>query len=115
MTVKLLTVHNLEFLILKGGCTGSSESTLVKIPHCWKSHVIAHMVSIVSTAHMELGYLDYPYLEHSKGEFENILVLTDHYTRYSQAKSLYENCFIHYGFPARMHSDQGANFDSKLI
>ena len=26
------------FLSLKGGCTGSSESTLVKMPHCWKSH-----------------------------------------------------------------------------
>ena len=30
MSVKLLTEHNLEFLSLKGGCTGSSESTLVK-------------------------------------------------------------------------------------
>ena len=29
MTVKLLTEHRLEFLGLKGGCTGSSESTLV--------------------------------------------------------------------------------------
>ena len=38
MTVELLTEHNLEFLSLKGGCTGSSESTLVKMPHCWKSH-----------------------------------------------------------------------------
>ena len=28
-----------DFLSLKGGCTGSSESTLVKIPHCWKSHL----------------------------------------------------------------------------
>ena len=27
MTVKLLTEHYLEFLIFKGGCTGSSEST----------------------------------------------------------------------------------------
>ena len=34
----LLTKHYLEFLSLKGGCTGSSESTLVKMPHCWKSH-----------------------------------------------------------------------------
>ena len=33
----------MEFLSLKGGCTGSSESTLVKIPHCWKSHVTAEM------------------------------------------------------------------------
>ena len=43
MSVKLLTEHHLEFLSLKGDCTGSSESRLVKIPHCWKSHVTAHM------------------------------------------------------------------------
>ena len=42
MTVKLLTEQCLEFLSLKGGCTGLSESTLVKMPHCWKSHVAAH-------------------------------------------------------------------------
>ena len=36
MSVKLLTEHHLEFLSLKGGCTGLSESTLVKISHCWK-------------------------------------------------------------------------------
>ena len=40
MTVKLLVELHLVFLSLKGGCTGSSESTLVKMPHCWKSHVI---------------------------------------------------------------------------
>ena len=39
MTVKLLTKHHLEFLSLKVGCTGLHESTLVKMPHCWKSHV----------------------------------------------------------------------------
>ena len=42
MTVKLLTEYHLELLSLKGGCTGLSESTLVKMPHCWKSHVMAH-------------------------------------------------------------------------
>ena len=30
MTVKLLPEQHLEFLSLNGGCTGSSESTLVK-------------------------------------------------------------------------------------
>ena len=45
MIVKLLTEHHLECLSLKGGCTGSSESTHVKIPHCWKSHALAHMIS----------------------------------------------------------------------
>ena len=44
MTVKLLTEHHLEFLNLKEGCTGSSKSAHVKIPHCWKSHVAAHLV-----------------------------------------------------------------------
>ena len=43
MIVKLLTEHHLEFLNLKGGCTDSSESTLVKMPHCWKSPVGAHL------------------------------------------------------------------------
>ena len=42
MIVKLLTEHHLEFLNLTGGYTGSSESTLVKTPHCW-IHVAAHM------------------------------------------------------------------------
>ena len=40
MNVKLLTEHQLQFLRLKGG---SSESTLVKMPHYWKSHVMAHI------------------------------------------------------------------------
>ena len=48
MIVKLLTEHHLEFLILKG--TGSSESTLVKIPNCWKSYVAALCCTIFSTA-----------------------------------------------------------------
>ena len=45
MSVKLLAEHHLEFLSLKGGCTGLSESTLslVKMPHCWKSHVTAQI------------------------------------------------------------------------
>ena len=45
VNVKLLTDLYLEFLSLKGGCTGSSESTLIKMPHCWKSSVMAQMSS----------------------------------------------------------------------
>ena len=44
ISVKLLTEHQLEFLSLTGGCTGLSESTLVKTSHCWKSHVAAHII-----------------------------------------------------------------------
>ena len=53
VTCKLLTEHNLEFLSLKGDCTGSAESTLVKMPHCWKSHVAAQMIlSMKKTVHV---------------------------------------------------------------
>ena len=42
MIIKLLTEHHLEFLSLKGGCRGSSKSTIVKMSNCWKSHAPAH-------------------------------------------------------------------------
>ena len=44
MIVNLLTEHHLEFLSLTGGCTGSYESTLVKMSNCWKSHATAHKI-----------------------------------------------------------------------
>ena len=52
MIVKLLTEPQLECLSLKGGCRGSSESTLVKMTHCWKSHALAqfcyiHLVNVL--------------------------------------------------------------------
>ena len=48
MSVQLLTEHHLEFRSLRGDYTGSSESTLVKMPHGWKSHVAAQMFSLTS-------------------------------------------------------------------
>ena len=48
MIVKLLTEHHLEFLSLKGGCRGSSESTLVKMSNCWKSQALAQLSNVVS-------------------------------------------------------------------
>ena len=49
MIVKLLVEHHLEFLSLNGGCRGSSESTLVKMSNCWKSHAAAHMILLILT------------------------------------------------------------------
>ena len=48
MIVKLLTGHYLEFLSLKGGCRGSSEST-----HCWKAYATAQMF----LQHFSQGYV----------------------------------------------------------
>ena len=56
MSVKLLIEHHLEFVSLKGGCTGSSESPLVKMPHCWKSRVTTHVNFCIYI--LDLSYLN---------------------------------------------------------
>ena len=57
MSVKLLTENHLECLSLKGVCTGSSESTLVKIPHCWKSHLAANIHIVTKCVMLPLTFL----------------------------------------------------------
>ena len=63
MSVKLLTKHHLEFLSLKGGCKGLCESTLAKMPHCWKSHAAAHFCDEMKLSGAHL----YPILNYLQG------------------------------------------------
>ena len=81
----------------------------------------------MSTSPMEIVCLDFLSLERSKGGFEKVLVITDHFSRYAQAvltrneatkstaRVLFDHYIVHYGFPARIHSDQSANFESNRI
>ena len=87
----------------------------------------APVVNTTTCQPMELLCIDYLTLETSKGGFQNILVITDHFTRYAlafptrsqiartTAGVLFNNFIVHYGFPLRIHPDQGANFESQLI
>ncbi len=71
----------------------------------------APLVNIRTTQPLEIVSLDFLSLEQSKGGFESILVITDHYTRYAQAiptrnqtarttaEALFNNFIVHYGFP----------------
>ena len=54
MAINLLNEQHLDFLSLKGGCTGSSKSTLVKLPHCWKSHVAAQLYFLEQYGHFSI-------------------------------------------------------------
>ena len=58
---------------------------------------------------------------------ENVLVITDHFTRYAQAfvtrtqtaqtmaKTLWNKFIVHYGLPEKILTDQGCNFESQLV
>ena len=85
------------------------------------------MENIMATHPLELVHINYPCLEPGKGKEENVLVVTDHFTCYAQAyvtqsqmaqtmsKTLWDNFIAHYGLPEKILSDQGRNFESKLI
>ena len=86
----------------------------------------APLLNIEVNQPLELIYLDYLKIEPSKGKVENVLIITDHFTRYAQAfpsntqtalttaKLLWNNFILHYGFPSKIITDQGRNFESEL-
>ena len=88
---------------------------------------VAPLQPIIANQPMELVHMDFLSIEPSKGNIENVLVITDHFTRYAQAypsktqtaqataKMLLENFIRDYGFPEKFLSDQGRNFESELI
>ena len=101
-----------------------------KCQNCLKrkaNHDVAPLQPIIASQPMELVHIDFLSIEPSKGNIENVLVITDHFTRYAQAyasktqtaqataKLLWENFIRHYGFPEKFLSDQGRNFESELI
>ncbi|KAL6459343.1 hypothetical protein MHYP_G00328150 [Metynnis hypsauchen] len=87
----------------------------------------APLVNIQTTRPMELVCMDYLSLEPDSHNTKDILVITDHFTKYAVAiptkdqkattvaKCLWEQYFVHYGFPERLLSDQGRDFESQLI
>ena len=87
----------------------------------------APLVNVDTSQPLELLCMDFLSLEPSKGGIENILVITDHFTKYSVAVPcknqfakltayiLFKEFIEHYGFPQRLHSDQGRNFEGKIF
>ena len=111
--------------------TKDVEQYIQTCPRCLKFKAVpdrAELTPILATRPLELVHIDFLTIESEKTDKDiNILVVTDHFTRYAQAfvthsqtasvvaNTLWERFFAHYGFPEKILSDQGRNFESKLI
>ncbi|XP_041861558.1 uncharacterized protein LOC121652704 [Melanotaenia boesemani] len=85
------------------------------------------LVNIKTCRPLELVCMDFLSVEPDRSNTKDILVITDHFTKYAVAiptpnqrartvaKCLWENFIAHYGFPEKLHSDQGPDFESKTI
>ena len=87
----------------------------------------AEMSTITSSAPLQLVYMDFLSIEPDNKGIKGVLVITDHFTKFAiavptkyqkaqtVAEALWDNLISIYGWPERLHSDQGRHFQAKVI
>lgn len=108
------------------------------IEHCSKCQICittkrptvsrsTHRQSLLASEPLEVLAIDFTFLEKSSSGLENVLVMTDVFTKFTVAipckdqtantvaKTLVKEWFHVYGIPRRIHSDRGKSFESNLI
>ena len=83
--------------------------------------------SIIAKVPLDLLCVDFTTMDPSRDGKENVLVLTDAFSKFSQAfvilnqkalimpKIIVDKWFYVYGIPARIHSDKGRLFDNSIL
>lgn len=99
-------------------CQGSKDTQ--PVAHSFMGHLLASRPN-------EIVALDFTILEPTRGGIENVLVMTDVFSKYTLAiptrdqraatvaQVLVNEWFYKLGVPSRVHSDQGRNFESALV
>ena len=112
-----MATHAKQYVAHCGRCIGRKVPDRPRAP----------MKSFLAKEPMELLAIDFLSLERGKGGFENILVVPDSFTKFpwafptryqkatTVAKLLWEKIFINFEMPQRLHSDQGRDFEGKVI
>ena len=115
-------------------CTERPRTTSAAVSGArWAMHQRSTPLPVITSSHLlasrplEILAVDFAKFETASDGRENVLVLTDVFSKFTQAiptrnqqagtvaKVLVHKWFQRYGVPQKIHSDQGRDFESKLV